>query len=79
MTKRVAGSIPFKAKTAVRPLVRYGIAYVPESLVVDEISSGQLVQVLDDWTPLFPGYYLCYPSRRQNSSAFRVIVEALRV
>lgn len=56
----------------------YGIAYVPESLVLDEIASKQLVQVLDDWTPLFPGYYLYYPSRRQNSPAFKVVVDALK-
>jgi len=57
----------------------YGIAYVPESLVVDEIASGRLVQILDDWSPMFRGYYLYYPSRRQNSPAFKVIVDALKV
>jgi DNA-binding transcriptional LysR family regulator len=34
--------------------------------------------VLDDRTPKFPGYYLYYPSRRQNLPAFSVIVDALR-
>lgn len=56
----------------------YGIAYLPENLVVDHIASGQLLQVLDDWSPMFAGYYLYYPSRRQNSPAFSVIVDALR-
>jgi len=56
----------------------YGIAYVPESLVQDQVASGQLVQVLDDWSPMFPGYYLYYPSRRQNSPAFKIVVDALR-
>jgi DNA-binding transcriptional LysR family regulator len=51
---------------------------VPENLVERELASGQLVQILDDWTPPFPGYYLYYPSRRQNSPAFKVVVEALR-
>ncbi|CDN52172.1 LysR family transcriptional regulator [Neorhizobium galegae] len=77
---RVDGQLTFNTSYAMidAAVSGYGIAYVPESLVLDKIASGQLVQVLDDWTPLFPGYYLYYPSRRQNSPAFRVIVEALR-
>lgn len=55
-----------------------GIAYVPEDAVVREIQSGRLVQVLDDWSPAFSGYYLYYPSRHQNSPAFTVIANALR-
>jgi DNA-binding transcriptional LysR family regulator len=51
---------------------------VPEDIVEKDIAAGKLVQVLDDWSPLFSGYYLYYPSRRQNSPAFRVIVDALR-
>lgn len=39
---------------------------------------GELVQVLDDWSPFFDGYFLYYPSRRQNLPAFKVIVDALR-
>ena len=57
----------------------YGIAYLPENLVLEEIASGRLVQVLDDWSPFFQGYYLYYPSKRQNSPAFTVVMEALRV
>jgi DNA-binding transcriptional LysR family regulator len=56
----------------------YGIAYLPENLVEQELASGRLLQVLDDWSPMFAGYYLYYPSRRQNSPAFSVIVDALR-
>ncbi len=51
----------------------------PENLVESLVAAGELVQVLEDWTPFFPGYYLYYPSRRQNSPAFKVVVEALRV
>jgi DNA-binding transcriptional LysR family regulator len=51
---------------------------VPEDIAAREIASGHLVRVLDDWSPAFPGYYLYYPSRKQNSPAFRVVVEALR-
>lgn len=57
----------------------YGIAYLPENLVEADIASGRLVQILDDWSPFFDGYYLYYPSRRQNSPAFSIIVNALRV
>jgi DNA-binding transcriptional LysR family regulator len=56
----------------------YGIAYLPENLVVEHRAAGRLVQVLDDWSPMFDGYFLYYPSRRQNSPAFSVLVEALR-
>ena len=56
----------------------YGIAYVPGDIVERQIASGSLAQVLDDWSPFFDGYFLYYPSRRQNLPAFRVIVDALR-
>jgi DNA-binding transcriptional LysR family regulator len=56
----------------------YGIAYLPENIVEPHIVSGSLVQVLDDWSPTFDGYFLYYPSRRQNLPAFKVIVDALR-
>jgi DNA-binding transcriptional LysR family regulator len=55
-----------------------GIAFIPEDLVERDIAAGELVRVLDDWTPPFPGYYLYYPSRRQQSPAFALLVEALR-
>jgi DNA-binding transcriptional LysR family regulator len=78
---RVDGQLIFNTSYAMidAAVSGYGIAYVPESLVVDEIASGRLVQILDDWSPMFPGYYLYYPSRRQNSPAFKVIVDALKV
>lgn len=43
----------------------YGIAYVPNDIVERPVASGELVQVLDDWLPLFDGYFLYYASRRQ--------------
>lgn len=77
---RVAGQLTFNTsypmvEAAVKGL---GVAYVPEDLVAAELESGALVALLEDWTPPFPGYYLYYPSRHQNSPAFRVIVDALR-
>ncbi|WP_338468435.1 LysR family transcriptional regulator [Novosphingobium sp. ZN18A2] len=55
-----------------------GIAYVPEDYVHADMDSGRLIRLLDDWTPPFPGYHLYYPSRRQQSPAFGLLVEALR-
>ncbi|CAN7523140.1 LysR family transcriptional regulator [Pararhizobium sp. LjRoot235] len=60
-------------------LAGYGIAYVPDDLVNHHVEAGRLVAVLEDWSPPFPGYYLYYPSRHQNSPAFRVVVDALRL
>jgi DNA-binding transcriptional LysR family regulator len=56
----------------------YGIAYVPEDIVAQQIESGALMMVLDDWSQPFAGYFIYYPSRRQNLPAFKVIVDALR-
>jgi len=78
---RVDGQLTFSTSYAMIDAAAngYGIAYVPENIVARDIASGRLVQVLDDWSPMFPGYYLYYPSRRQNSPAFKIIVDALRV
>jgi DNA-binding transcriptional LysR family regulator len=56
----------------------YGLAYVPEDLVQQHVAEGCLVQVLEDWCPSIPGYHLYYPSRRQTSPAFSLVVNALR-
>jgi DNA-binding transcriptional LysR family regulator len=55
-----------------------GLAYIPEDQVLPHIAAGQLIRVLDDWCPPFPGYHLYYPSRRHSSPAFSLLVEALR-
>lgn len=56
----------------------HGFAYVPDDLVRDHVMAGRLRRVLEDWCPAFPGYHLYYPSRRQASPAFSLVVEALR-
>ena len=43
-----------------------------------QIDDGRLVRVLGDWCPPFAGYHLYYPSRRQQSPAFALLVDALR-
>ena len=55
-----------------------GICYVTDDQVGPYIADGRLVRLLGDWCPPFPGYHLYYPSRRQHSSAFTVLIEALR-
>ncbi|WP_434777510.1 LysR family transcriptional regulator [Neisseria sp. Ec49-e6-T10] len=56
----------------------YGLCYAPEDLVQKSIEEGLLIQVLDDWAPISPGYHLYYPSRRQSSPAFQLMVNTLR-
>jgi DNA-binding transcriptional LysR family regulator len=77
---RVNGQLTFNNSYAMidAAVNGYGIAYVPENIVERHIAAGSLVQVLDDWSPFFDGYFLYYPSRRQNLPAFKVIVDALR-
>jgi DNA-binding transcriptional LysR family regulator len=56
----------------------FGLAYLTEQQVQRYLDSGELVRVLANWCPPFPGYHLYYPSRRQPSAAFTVLVNALR-
>ena len=55
----------------------FGLAMVVEDRVSDLLTSGALVRVLEDWCPPFSGYHLYYPSRRQMTPAFALIVDAL--
>ena len=55
-----------------------GLAYVPYDVVVKYIESGELIQLLADWSPCFPGYYLYYPSRQHLPAAFAIVIDALR-
>jgi DNA-binding transcriptional LysR family regulator len=55
-----------------------GLAYMPEDQVVGEITARRLVRVLADWCPTYSGYHLYYPSRRQPTPAFSLVVDALR-
>ena len=55
-----------------------GLCCLPDDHLLPFVAEGRLETVLDDWCPPFPGYHLYYPSRRQSSRAFALLVEALR-
>lgn len=59
-------------------LAGLGLAYLPEDIVKDHLAKGRLVRVLADWSVLMTGYHLYYPSRRQQTPAFSLFVDALR-
>ncbi|WP_085692636.1 MULTISPECIES: LysR family transcriptional regulator [unclassified Pseudomonas] len=59
-------------------LAGVGLAQLPDAHVQEHITSGALKEVLGKWSEPFPGYHLYYPTRRQQTAAFRVVLEALR-
>ncbi len=77
---RVEGQLAFNnTNMIVRAAVDgFGLGFVMEDHVDDHLAAGRLVRVLKDWCPPFAGYHLYYPSRRQPSAAFSVLVDALR-
>jgi DNA-binding transcriptional LysR family regulator len=77
---RVDGQLTFNttAQMLSAALSGFGLTYVPEGLVQPHIAKGRLKRVLEHWCPPFSGYHLWYPSRRQSSAAFALVVEALR-
>jgi DNA-binding transcriptional LysR family regulator len=77
---RVEGTMIFNGFNQIlkAALAGMGLAFTLEEVVERHIAEGRLVRVLEDWCTVFPGYHLYYPSRRQPSSAFTLIVDALR-
>jgi len=77
---RVEGQLVFNATAQMisAALAGFGLAYVPEDLAQPHLAKGRLKRVLGDWCPPFSGYHLYYPSRRQLTPAFALVVEALR-
>ncbi|WP_417067801.1 LysR family transcriptional regulator [Niveibacterium terrae] len=59
-------------------LAGFGLAFLPEDVALEHVAAGRLVRVLDDWCQPFSGYHIYYPSRRQSSPAFALLVDALR-
>jgi DNA-binding transcriptional LysR family regulator len=59
-------------------LAGFGLAYLPVDEVQAHLAEGRLVRVLGDWCPAFSGHHLYYPSRRQPTPAFALLLDALR-
>jgi DNA-binding transcriptional LysR family regulator len=59
-------------------LAGFGLAYVPDDVAAPHLATGRLKRVLADWCPPYSGYHLYYPSRRQPTLAFSLLVDALR-
>jgi len=77
---RVDGQLTFNATTQLlnAALSGCGLAYIPEGMVQTHIDKGRLKRVLADWCQPYSGYHFFYPSRRQTSAAFTLVVDALR-
>lgn len=77
---RVDGSLVFNNAYDIFEAAKagFGLAYLPEDMVRPYIAKGQLVSVLEDWCPVWSGFHLYYPSRRQHSRAMTLLIDALR-
>ena len=77
---RVEGQLVFNGTAPMlnAALAGFGLAYVPEDTAQPHLAKGRLMRVLADWCPPYSGYHLYYPSRRQPSPAFALLVDALR-
>src|SRR5258708_11170986 len=56
-----------------------GLAFVSDDRTTHHVASGALVRVLEDWCPPFPGFFLYYPSRRQQPAALSALIDTLRL
>jgi DNA-binding transcriptional LysR family regulator len=77
---RVEGQLTFNATSQQihAALAGLGLVYAPEGMVQAYVARGKLHRVLNDWCQPYPGYHLFYPSRRQSSAAFSLVVDVLR-
>lgn len=77
---RVEGQLTYNttAQMLNAALAGLGLAYVPEGLAQPYLARGRLKWVLEDWCLPYSGYHLYYPSRRQATPAFALLVDALR-
>jgi DNA-binding transcriptional LysR family regulator len=77
---RVEGQLAFNNSLMIASAAAagFGLGFVMEDQVATHLAAGSLVTVLDDWCPLFGGYHLYYPSRRQPLAAFTLLLDALR-
>lgn len=80
MRVKVEGQVTFTSVNAClqAALDGFGVAFLPEVKVRTHVADGTLQLALDDWSQPFAGLHLYYPSRRQTSPAFQIIIDALR-
>ncbi|MBV2132231.1 LysR family transcriptional regulator [Pseudomonas sp. MAP12] len=77
---RVEGQLVFNYLQPIlkAALAGFGLAFLPEDVVLTHVAEGRLVRVLEDWCPVWQGYHLYYPSRRQSSRALTLLIDTLR-
>ena len=77
---RVEGQLTFNGTPQMlnAALSGFGLAYLPEDVAQPHLAKKRLERVLENWCPPYSGYHLYYPSRRQPSAAFALLVDALR-
>jgi len=76
----VPGALALDEMTLLLEAVRagVGIGYLSEWHVADDVEAGRLIQVLDDWTPAYPGLALYYPGRRHVPAGLRAFIGLIR-
>jgi DNA-binding transcriptional LysR family regulator len=76
----VEGQLTFTSSSQILNacLLGFGLAYLPDDMVETHLIEGRLVRVLEDWCAPFQGYHLYYPSRRQSSPVFSLLLNTLR-
>jgi DNA-binding transcriptional LysR family regulator len=55
-----------------------GLLLITEQMVAGDLAAGRLIQVLDDWTPAYPGLSLYYPGRRHAPAKLRTFIDLVR-
>nr|WP_321239223.1 LysR family transcriptional regulator [uncultured Tolumonas sp.] len=78
---KVDGQLIFNTSLQIKnaALAGFGLAYLPYDMVKSELDAGSLIGVLHSWCPLFDGFHLYYPSRKQHTKAFILFLEELKI
>ena len=71
--------LPFEQISLRAAIEDVGVAFMLEQHAAPHLAAGTLIRVLEDWCPPFPGYFLYYPSRRQQPAALAAVIKTLRL